>query len=140
MDNGITELITKWIENNVNPLCSCRFTVYSPSIFCFDNVSLTLRGSAETTLVTYLQHWVSSGNSTVTIQGVALHVDKSCKVVIQSLDDAGCQYIIEEPQKLTSEVGIIVGAIIGFTVATGIILFLIVALWSYRRMKKISFK
>lgn len=140
LDNGNTKRITQVVEENVNAFCSCGFTVYNPTIHCFDSVSITIRGSSETKLVTYFQDWVSSQNSTLDVQGRILLADKNCKVIIQSLNDGACQTTINTALTMTSQVGIIVGAIIAFIIALVTIIVITLALWASAKKKKVTFR
>lgn len=66
------------------------FTIDTASIFCFEEVSITLRGSAKATEARHFDEWVRTKASTIQAQGTTLTVDKTCLVIIKSLDEAGC--------------------------------------------------
>ena len=141
MDIPKIELLTQLIENSVNSLCSCAFSIYNSSIYCFDSVSVTLRGSSETSWVMDFQDWVFSTNPTVNIQGTTLFVDQNCKVIIQAWNEAGCQTtMITGELNQTTQVGVIVGVVLALIIAVGVILFFILALWRYKNMQKQSFR
>ena len=87
------------------------------------------------------QDWVFSKNPTVNIQGTTLFVDQNCKVIIQSWNEAGCKTTMMAGElNQTPQVGIIVGVVLALIIAIGVILFLILALWRYRKVKNVPFR
>ena len=114
--------------------CSCGIVIQSPSISCFDNVSITFRGSTETQLVAYLQEWVSTKATTVQVQGTPLTVDKYCKVIITSLDDGGCfGAVTNDQQSSASYTTVAIPVAIVACVVLILVIILIVAITLVRR-------
>ena len=85
-------------------------------------------------LITYLQHWVSSGTATVLVETSRLDVDPMCPTLIQSFNDPLCS-AVTEPTEVPTTVEIlqpdstpligIVGPIIGALFA-GVLLIVII--------------
>ena len=135
-----TEALLQSVQESISSFCSCGFVIQSPGIYCFDDFSITLRGNLEKSLVAYLQEWVSTKATTVQVQGVPLTVDKNCKVIITSLDDAGCNGAVTTAQQATAApyttIAIAVGAAVGGLVLFAIIILVVVISYVRRRNAK----
>ena len=130
-------MVSMLIQDNVNIYCSCGFVLMSPSIVCFDDSSIILRGTSDAKLVSYLQAWVSTKAISLTVQGTLLTVDKSCAVTVQSVNQAGCSVSSSARQSglsSSTKVGVAVGVTVGCVVIAGIVLSAIFAL----RMKVVK--
>ena len=124
-DTTKAQTVSMLIEENVNMFCSCGFALMSPSIVCFDDSSIILRGTSDANLVSYLQEWVSKKATSLTVQGALLTVDNSCSVTVQSVNQAGCSVASSAKQSGLSsntKVGIAFGVIGGCVAIVGIIL------------------
>ena len=136
-------MVAQLIQDSVNSFCSCGFAIISPTIACYDTSSITLRGMSASNQVSYLQEWVSSKPSSLTLQGTQLTVDGSCTVVVQSLNQAGCTASTSTVQSQTSigtKVGAAVGAVVGcVTVVAVIVGAMIYVLKRQSIIKKINF-
>ena len=129
--------IKKQIEDNVNSFCSCGFKFHYTNISCFDDFSITLRGSSDSDLVGYLKDWVSTKSTTVKVQGISLIVDKNCVVPIASLDAPGCTGGVTNAQgsSASSNTSVAVGAAIGVSILVIIAIIFLVLIAVVRRWK-----
>lgn len=112
------------------------FTIETASIFCFEDVSITLRGSAKTTEARHFDEWVRTKASTIQAQGTTLTVDKKCPVIIKSLDEAGCVNAESSADTLLSKFnpGVIAAIAAGCMVILSIVI--IVGIVHYIRRRK----
>ena len=124
----------------MNSFCTCGFTFHSANISCFDDFSITFRGSSDSNLVGYLKDWVSTKSTTVKVQGLSLTVDKNCAAPITSLDVAGCTGAVTNAQDSasSSNITVAVGAAIGVgsLVIIAIILTVLIVALRHRKAKK----
>ena len=139
-DSGKIAAIEQVVEDTVNSYCTCGIKILSPSISCFDDFSIILRGSVETKVFTYLQEWVTNKAATVQVQGTVLTVDKNCKVAIASLDGAGCIGEVASGAQQTSTpnttIAIVVVLMIAALIIAAIILAVVITVVKRGRSKR----
>ena len=106
------ETVYQSIKDEMDVLCKCDFTIQAPKLICSDEMGVTLRGSIDQIWLTYVEMWVAT-KATINALGVALTVDGTCPVLLQSLDDPLCEAI--GAAKQTSNSSLPVGVAIGVT-------------------------
>ena len=136
------KLLHQALSENVNVYCKCNFSIESADVICYDLTRVTLRGAVRLIQLPYLQNWVVTMTSTITLQGSLLKVDNGCPVQIQSLDDPECPIgnvsanvaVVSDAGGLPT--GIAIGGVAAAVVA--IVVVLLVAVLLFIKFKKSS--
>ena len=94
------------VVQNTEQLCLCGLGVQhiTEKVFqCFANSEqwvtfrATLHGTTQATssqLLTNIETWVAQTDTTIAIQGVRLHVDRSCLITISTFGDPECATVV----------------------------------------------
>ena len=130
-------MIKRLIEDDVKFYWS-SFAIETPSIYCFDEASITLRGSAKASEANHFDQWVHTKASTIQVQGAILTIDKKCTVIIHSLDEAGCVNAENGAATLSlkSNPGIMAGIAAGGVAVLSIITVIVIVYYVRRKASR----
>ena len=80
--------LTVALEGAISISCNCSFTITTPQVYCYDNMSILLVGSVASNEMKLFRNWINQSNYLALNM---LTVDKSfCSYQIPSLSAVGC--------------------------------------------------